>query len=784
MLKSKFMKNNCNFRAQKLFTDRNGPKEVFRNSILSYIRKPQEIINYYGIGGIGKTTLLKNLISGSELCYKEVDMNIHNIIISLDAYDYSNPVNILMSIRNGIHGDCSLFDYALMQYCSKAKLTVEEIMNQNHFLSSPVMEILNEALNIGTANACIPTAIMKKFISVFKDIRLMEKYKSEIREMDSLNEFDIFERLPYYLGLCISHAAVKKNYHTLFLDSYESMLKRTISTTPSVENEDWLKELFLSSSYIRIVIASRDKLGWENEDSDWVNFLNSHLLSTLSKNDCKWFLHNVPISNETIINEIAARSGGVPLYLDMCVDIYEDSINGGKDFDFMTLEKGEKIIDRYIRHLDKKDKYAVKVLSVLRSFGVTFAVELLKRQNLLYSTEEFETLLEKSIFIPVESATQLWKVDESVRIHLSQRMKLEKKREIIDSVLGCILDGTYSRMFSYFATVIDQIMDNPELIFGEEEKVFELIDHYANSGYWNELHMLLSDSGNSQNDTVKMIGIYEEIVWNRRTGQLHNAQMMIEHSKINCEKMGVWFYMYRYLTIQIKHLLGFYDESIIAYKSLLDEMELIKSELPVHIYTIVSMKYADLLFLKGEFQQSLDIVNNLLDDNFTRIDDKIELIRIKGHIYRFQHKYESAEVIYKSGLKLIAGLKMVAYEGKLYTNMAETLCMIRPSESLEWYEKALECNDAIGNDIELGKAKAAASVANANLGLYNQAISLGIESIAVAERTGYKSGKVFVFAALKYVYKSMGNDEMSSIYKEKLKNLIEEINVYRYLCEE
>ena len=57
------------------------------------------------------------------------------------------------------------------------------------------------------------------------------------------------------------------------------------------------------------------------------------------------------------------------------------------------------------------------------------------------------------------------------------------------------------------------------------------------------------------------------------------------------------------------------------------------------------MKYADILFLKGRFKESLELVQKLLTDHKLGIGDQIELLRIKGHIYRFQQEYKSAEII-------------------------------------------------------------------------------------------------------------------------------------------
>ena len=790
MLQSKFAKKTQQFQAQKIFTDRVEPRAVFRKSIAAWEEKSQEIITYYGKGGIGKSKLLKSILEQSGDIYSELGQSkIHNIFISLDAYEYANPVNILMSIRNSVTGDCGLFDYALVQYCSKAKLSVDEIMEKNDVLSSPVMDVLNEVISIGTSSACIPTAIMKKCISFIKDMRFKEKYKEEIEELDGLNEFDIFERLPYYLGVCISYAASKGDRHVIFLDSYESALLRTVSMTPSVGNEDWLKELFLSSEQIRLVIASRDKIRWEKEDEDWKEFLNQHLLQNLSDEDSKWFLEQVPIRDGEVIAAIVNHAGGVPLYLDMCVDIYEAGVNENKPFDLSPLQKGEKVIDRYIRHLTKRDKFAVRILSMPRVFDREYAVSLLKKENLDYNGDEMEELLEKSIILPLEEIKGLYKVDESVRLHLHEQMEEHVRKEIVSQMLCCIREGKNKNNFTFFAGIMELVFENPVYIgeMGEEglaEQLLELTEYYGNAGYWNELHTLYtkySDTkySDSQNPLTMALITLEELLYLRRTGRLEEARAFAKEHPLQKEQLGVWFYFYRYFIIQIGHLQGRYDESLAGYKELLGEMDLIKTLIPVHIYNMVSMKYADLLFLKGRFSESLKIVEMLLENHQTPLVDKIELLRIKGHIYRFNHKYEQAQLIYQSAMKLVMDNGLKAYQGKLANNMTETLCMKQPEEALIWYEKSADENGAIGNDIELGKSQAAASAAYTVQGQMEEAVGMALEAIATAKKTGYKSGELFGLAALCYAYGKKGSSTEEAY--DNLCDLAAEINVYPYI---
>ena len=126
---------------------------------------------------------------------------------------------------------------------------------------------------------------------------------------------------------------------------------------------------------------------------------------------------------------------------------------------------------------------------------------------------------------------------------------------------------------------------------------------------------------------------------------------------------------------------------------------------------------------------------------------------------------------------------MRAYIGKLYTNLAEALCVFAPKDALEWYQKADEENCSVNNDIELGKAYVAASAAHTSLGNYDEAVLLAKKAIETAEKTGYLSGQAFGYVVLYYTYKKQNDITSAKNAEAKLENIISKTGVYKYLLE-
>jgi len=789
-LKSKFAKRSNTFKANKIFTDRTEPQTVFANCVADVTAATDEahsrrIIVFYGKGGIGKTSLLKQIADSSAVAVypKHPGYRFCNICINLEAYDYANPINILTSIRSMLHGDGSLFDYALMQYYAKARISMEAIKTKNAFLSPVIVEALNDAISICTASVSIPKTILEKSIDFIQDQHFRRKYKEEIQEISTLDEFEIFERLPYYLALCINHSAQKGVLHVLFLDSYEILTTRTQGMVSSVEHMAWLQELFLSCERTLFVIGSRDRLDWDKKDEDWQPYLDQHLLTNLSDEDCRWFLERVPISDESVIRPIICHAGGVPLYLDLCVDLYEDAVNNGRSPDFDHFSGSTTIIDRYMRHLKEKDQHAVSILSTLQSFDCTIASKLLEKMKLLYHLGDLSILLEKSVFLQLSGSNGLWKVDESIRNHIYEQMPVKWRIVLLEQLLDVILENRNGRLYGYFAMVLENVIRYPEHIPPVRDKLFEALEYFAGIGFWNELRFALMGQLNCDAPALHTLAVYAELLWLRRTGNLSEAERFDSAHPIEKAQMGVWHYMYRFLQIHISHLLGNYDTSILRYRELLDEMDLVKTLIPVHIYNTTAIKYADLLFLKGHFDESLAMTEQLLAAPDTPLPDMIELLRIKGHIFRFRRHYREAALIYSSALELVQENKLLALEGKLYTNLAESNCLMDPEAALSWYDKAMEKNISMNNEIECGKAQTAASVAMTASGQSAQGERLARTAIVTAEMTGYRSGKLFALLALAYAQRQNG-DSTAKQTLEQARCLSDQLGVYRYLLPE
>lgn len=788
-MKSKFSRKKVNFTANRIFTDRKNPTKVFTDSIATLDDDPQEIIVYYGKGGIGKSRLLLNLTDISQEIYSAYpEKRLYNIYVSFEAHEINDEIDVMLHLRNKLHGDGGLFDYALMNYWARTKISIDGIKERYPTLPISILDALDEVNSLGGGFMSIPMFIVSDPEDYIKDEDLLDQFNEETDEISDLNAYEIGERLPYYLGLTFSFAAENGDIPVFFFDSYETIDKDSVM-------KNWFMEFLASCETLRACLTSRDKLKWSLVDEEWDEILEQHLLKNLSDEDSHWFLKQVPIDDEEIISAIIEQSGGVPLYLDMSVDMYEDDINHDRQPDFSKLKHGEKLVDRYMRFFDEESAYAVKILSIPTCFDTEYAFYLLDRQGIHFNMEQIAELLDRSIFLPIEGEDGLWMVDNSVRAHMRDLLKKEQIASILSNMLAYIQREDATNYFKYFASILSTIKKDPDYICDLTETILARIDHYANSGYWLELDRILGDLVDVQDESLRTIAIISKMIYIRRTGNLAQEETFIQTHPLKEEILGNFYYMYCYYRIQCRHLQGYYDEALEGYRILTEKMKLIRHTIPPHIYNTIAMKYADLLFLKGEFDLSFSIAEDLLNEEINTFD-KIELMRIQGHIFRFKQKYRESIVIYSTAFKLAKQKNLSAFIGKLQTNMAEGNAFIEPKEAIAWGEKAIKTNSSAENPIETGKAYAAVSIAYAILArnldeknpteaeeYFTKSLKSAEQALVFARKAGYRSGEAFALVGQALAYRFGGKIEEYEATKKTLSTLLNTLNVYRYLLE-
>lgn len=393
-------------KAQRIFTDRELPRETFKNAINNFNISEHKVIHFYGFGGIGKSRLLREL-SNSEV----FDSGWFQVRIDMEDPAYHDCAFCLRSLRQTLAKHLKpkpsfrSFDFAYLIYLQKINpdITINDPRLeylQNSDLMTDIAQTLIETLDsLPVANLVTKLAVLGK-----KGAGILERWwnaaGNEIfRELPSLTPQQIAERLPMMFAEDLKIALNKQGANKLciFIDSYEAMWEKVYREGEYSSVDEWVREWIIHLPNVLFVIAGRDKIRWEEYDSDWREVLDTHILESLSEQDARYFLSNCGINDKSIVDIIVENSKGVPFYLDVSVDTYQkiSSERVPIDNDFKGKTQKE-ILQRFIRYLDRTESSTLKVLASCRQFDNELFQFLIRQFSTGFPGTELDRLVQHS----------------------------------------------------------------------------------------------------------------------------------------------------------------------------------------------------------------------------------------------------------------------------------------------------------------------------------------------------------------------------------------------------
>lgn len=373
-------------KATRQFTDRTEPQAAFRNAYLDMANKmPGEnnsrIITYYGMGGIGKSWLLKqlqkNLSTDPALTAKNSKKP---LVVDFDFEGSTDGVLILEHLYKKLEEEYkwnfSRFKWGLHYY----RKTIGEETQEPHINSfaeehPKVATLVDVGSKVGSKvlaytplGAVVPLvdAVVDmattgdQTVSLFRNIR---KPHEDLRE--KFDKLTPKAQKTELLGLFAEdlNKSIKDIPAPLvvFLDTYEIVPEG---------NSWWLRGENGQGGVISLtkntlwVIAGRHKVRWEVESCA----MEQHLLGDLSCEDTGTFLTGAGIPQDWIPT-LYKLTGGTPVYLDVCVDRYEQlkAQHPEEEPELSQFDFGDvtTLLSRYVGDLDPRVKEMVYMLSFI-----------------------------------------------------------------------------------------------------------------------------------------------------------------------------------------------------------------------------------------------------------------------------------------------------------------------------------------------------------------------------------------------------------------------------------
>ena len=367
------------------FLDREDPRKVFwdtystiRNTLNSDDQDVR-IIHYYGIGGIGKSSLLKKI-------RQEMDERLNkSMYVMIDLESGSNMRDVLNKIRTSLvethQFQFPLFDLAQFVYLIKSGLGSEHddgALNNNRassFISkNPEVQTLLDLAGLVIPGSGSVVAVIKsidKLISKAKERYGSSGRQKDLEQLRFAEPQDIYASLPLYLAKDLNRNLESCSEPlVIFFDTYECLVNEMTAFGEPLHEDNWLREMKsgLTTNVVNClwILAGREKLKWAEIDPHWYDSIHLYPLGDLSEVDSDDFLRKRGVKEESLRQDMYRLTNGTPIYLELCVNNYHAL---GQTLELRTIENiGNSTIDLigvFMKYMDDEKKDLNMMLACL-----------------------------------------------------------------------------------------------------------------------------------------------------------------------------------------------------------------------------------------------------------------------------------------------------------------------------------------------------------------------------------------------------------------------------------
>lgn len=454
MIKPKHSFGKKELEVKEEFTNREDAKQLYRDK-LNNNQKDYNVLVFYGVGGIGKSKLRREI----GRMHKEENKDGITFYLDLYAPEERNIGEGILKLVDSCNTkiDFKCFELAYALYFRKKNPGTQYGREKNSVTENTLVGVGLNILSIfdggitGTA-----TDIVERSIRAIANRTIDEDVKEELKNFDNYSIAEMEERLPLFFqydlqSYLIRHKAAKV---LIVFDTFEALNENVIEQIHKSKNERWIQEIikyFDAEQFpnLLITIFGRDKVEWEEE---WQEILEQHQLLEFKINYSIEYLKKAGISDDTIINAITKSSEGHPFLLYLSLETYANLKNAGKEPNIEEFGGSyPEIIERFIYNLDKDTVEVLRLMSIPNFYNVDIFRLLINEFNLSFSMTEFEQF-NKYSFVSYDKFENVFFIHDLMRKGI-----LEKSSE-------ATLQSAHKLLLKYYSDRINQSIRTKDIL--------------------------------------------------------------------------------------------------------------------------------------------------------------------------------------------------------------------------------------------------------------------------------------------------------------------------------
>jgi tetratricopeptide (TPR) repeat protein len=708
------------------FVDRENHIQIFEDAVNNIGQKEFSVLVYYGIAGIGKTSLRKELpkyLEESDSISRHPKVIWASIDLLLDKFREKNT--FLVTLKNDLQKKYKInfpsFEIAHAIYWKKSNPEIP-LRKENYLFfegDNAFGDFFGVVDKIPYFNIVPATARLLKNVPNYFRIWWTKRGGAELKQLSEKEPLEIEEMLPYFWAQDLNSYLEQTSISAiLFIDTYEALWEKNRAYGHSRDN--WIRDELIPRLPRNTlwVICGREALRWEEINSEWSGYITQCEVNKLSKEYSIEYLESRDIDNKEIQEAIINGSNGIPYYLELSAQTYEKiaEIREPQLEDF--VDNYPEIADRFFRFLSFEEKRLLSICSVLRFWDNSLLEYLVKEFNTGDSLQDYENLSSFSFIIRRDNN----------KFQMQQLMKesLEKNFEKENYE---IIKRVHKVTSEYYSNKLEDI--DIKAITPEHEIALAEAFYHAKKSFEAEYllswFIVVSDTFERAAFWQLIAPMYEEIL------QVLEAKLGSEHPSVATTLNNL---------AELYDKMGTYEKSLPIYQKALDiRKKVLGPEHPDVATTLNNL--AELYYNMGAYDKALPIYQKALDIRKKVLGpehpDVATTLNNLAALYRSMGTYDKALPLYQRALDISE--KVLGPEhpdvattlnnlALLYNNMGDY------DKALPLYQRALDIRKKVLGSEHPDVATTLNNLAELyrSMGTYDKALPLYQRALEIREK--------------------------------------------------
>jgi tetratricopeptide (TPR) repeat protein len=405
---------------ERSFTNREDAFSLLDDAIEESAAGGYRVLNFYGVGGVGKTRLCKQL--GIHLDRRGGGGSEGPLwaIVDFQERDHrDSPSDVLFHMRRELRAryrlDFPTFDIAYAVYWQQLHPQTELTRRELPFLEegellTEIVDAVQEVPGVGLLTQ-IPRFIHRTSRRAQEWwVRRGQRSLARLRE---LKAFEIERLLPSYWALDLNAQAGERPA-VLLLDTYELLRHGHPAEGGATAVDEWVRNWILELPGVAWVIAGREKLAWQDVDPDWAEAVRHYRVDDLAEHHVQAFLRTCGIVRPEVVDAIFRATQGNPFYLNLAADTHDHVAAHrpprAEDFGATPFE----LVERFTRGLSDAQLGTLEILAVPNGWDREMFALLVRHFDTGFATQHYPKLVRFS-FIQQAAGAERWNMHALMR---------------------------------------------------------------------------------------------------------------------------------------------------------------------------------------------------------------------------------------------------------------------------------------------------------------------------------------------------------------------------------